>query len=387
MKKNPFYSLQTLDGVPFLLPFGQAVASQRSGVRLNSAGVLLWDLMDEAADRDGLAALYLARAEIGPAHRAEALSDMDAFLRELESLGIASLSPAAEGPVYGELAIGPLRVRLCGPADCFSHDFDSFLAAGKASEVPDLLVTVTETAPPGYAGAECLLHNGGLAVYRDRDAFALLFPGMPGVRIAVVSSDGSKACFHIRRIDDEAGMQRLREDLFHAIRHAFLFMAQGKGFFALHSASVLYRDRVWAFSAPSGTGKSTQAALWHDALGVPVLNGDLSLLSIQENRVIFHPMPWCGTSGVCENVTAPLGGVVLLRQGPENALSEPRAHGKRLLLSNRLISPVWTEEQLRMNLGFAGEASRHIAVWRYACTKEPEAVEVLRTAIDRRLAR
>ena len=35
-----------------------------------------------------------------------------------------------------------------------------------------------------------------------------------------------------------------------------------KGMFALHSASLLYLEKAWLFSGPSGMGKSTHTALW-----------------------------------------------------------------------------------------------------------------------------
>lgn len=42
------------------------------------------------------------------------------------------------------------------------------------------------------------------------------------------------------------------DNLFHAIRLFFLFIAQKKGLFAIHSASILYHDKAWLFSGHSG---------------------------------------------------------------------------------------------------------------------------------------
>lgn len=386
MNINPYYSLQTLDGAAYLLPFGQGVASMRRGMRLNDAAVLLWELMQTVPDRDSLAAAYLDRARIGPDDAAEALSDLDAFLRELEAVGILrpERGAADDAPLFGYLRVGPLTVELRGEAVFFSRGFDGYITRDDGGAPPDQSITVTQTMPPSFAGAVCVLENSELCVWRDEDRWYMLFPDMARIRLVVLSPDGSRARFHVVRGASGGGVadEALREELFHAARHAFLLMARRKGYFAMHAASILYRDAIWLFSAPSGTGKSTQAALWHDVCGTPVINGDLALLRVREDGADFFAMPWCGTSGLCENIRAPLGGVVLLRKGKENVIAEPPLHARQLAVNNRLISPVWTEEQLRGSLAFAAGLCRRVPVYRYACTKDRDAVAVLKAKLD-----
>ena len=67
-----------------------------------------------------------------------------------------------------------------------------------------------------------------------------------------------------------------QDSLFLAIRPVFLFLAQKKGMFVLHSASLLYLEKAWLFSGPSGMGKSTHTALWKKLFDTPFLNGDLN---------------------------------------------------------------------------------------------------------------
>lgn len=47
-----------------------------------------------------------------------------------------------------------------------------------------------------------------------------------------------------------------------------------KDSFILHSAYIRHRGRAILFSAPSGTGKSTQASLWAQYAGAEIINGD-----------------------------------------------------------------------------------------------------------------
>lgn len=89
----------------------------------------------------------------------------------------------------------------------------------------------------------------------------------------------------------------------------------------LHSASILTDKGAVLFSAPSGTGKSTQAALWQKYRGVKVLNGDRNILHRDENgtwRVLG--IPFCGTSGIYTNMDVPLRAIVRLEQAKTDVI-------------------------------------------------------------------
>ena len=87
-----------------------------------------------------------------------------------------------------------------------------------------------------------------------------------------------------------------------------------KDSFILHSAYIRHRGRAILFSAPSGTGKSTQASLWAQYAGAEIINGDRALLQKVQDCWMARGWPVCGTSGICQNADARLSAVVLLRQ-------------------------------------------------------------------------
>lgn len=57
-----------------------------------------------------------------------------------------------------------------------------------------------------------------------------------------------------------------------------------------HGAAILWRGRVWVFTANSGTGKTTQYMLWKLCFGseIKILNGDKPPAGIPRGR---HPRP------------------------------------------------------------------------------------------------
>ena len=95
------------------------------------------------------------------------------------------------------------------------------------------------------------------------------------------------------------------------------------GMLVLHSAYIVTpAGEAILFSGPSGIGKSTQAALWERFAGARTVNGDRALVRPVERTVggVFY----AGTSGICQNVTAPLRAVVLLGQAAENRVVRAR---------------------------------------------------------------
>lgn len=387
MKKNPFYSLQIISGTPQLLPFGQAVAAQMPGIQLDGCAAMLWSLMDQYPDIEELVSQAVSRMDISESERSDAESDIRQYIAGLTSLGILEdeqyLDNIAERvDPYALLQAGPMRVKLSGGPEFFHPDFKAFLLPADAGDETDQDVLVTEFMPPSHAGMDCLLQNSELEVYCGDGRFILRYPTMPDINACMLSGDGSRAVFYV----SSAGMRdQLQSELFHAIRHPVLYRAQMNGLYVLHSVSVLYRGLVWLFSAPAGTGKSTHADLWHELFDTPILNGDLAMISISDRGPVFHPAPWCGTSGIAVNETHPLGGVVFLKRGQNNSAAVLPQEARQLRLANRLISPVWTEEQLADNLAFAEAMSAQAGMWELSCTPEQEAAICMKAAIDRYL--
>lgn len=385
MKKNQYYSLQDISGTIHLLPFGQAVASHRPGAVLGGSAVQIWDMACLCRDTEELVSLALSRLDPDDPGRTGAEADIRQFIRDLKSLGILEeddpLQTAAEREKpYSVLQAGPMRVELRGDAGFFHPDFSSFLVPVEEGAAYDQIVTVTESLPPDHAGLTCLLHNSELEVYQGSDRIIMCFPSMPGIEACMLSPDGAEAVYYVRACGKSGSLQ---SDLFHAIRHAVLYRAGSLKLFVLHSASVLYKDRAWLFSAQAGTGKSTHAALWHEAFDAPVLNGDLAMLSLSDRGAVFHPLPWCGTSGTALNGTHPLGGIAFLKRGHENTVRILPPEERPLRIANRLISPVWTESRLIDNLDFAKAMSSAAMIWELSCTPEPEAAFCMKEAVDR----
>ena len=93
-----------------------------------------------------------------------------------------------------------------------------------------------------------------------------------------------------------------------------------KGGFFLHCSCLKYKEDAIIFTAPSGTGKSTHAALWRRHFGdeVTMINDDKPLVREKDGRFVIYGTPWNGKHGIGTNTSAPVKAVVFLSQAPEN---------------------------------------------------------------------
>ena len=90
--------------------------------------------------------------------------------------------------------------------------------------------------------------------------------------------------------------------------------------FILHSSYIVYKNQAILFTAPSGTGKSTQASLWEKYRGARIINGDRSLIVNKNGKYYATGLPICGSSKICFNEEYPIKAVVILDQGKENSI-------------------------------------------------------------------
>jgi hypothetical protein len=105
----------------------------------------------------------------------------------------------------------------------------------------------------------------------------------------------------------------------------------------MHAASVVKDGRALVFAGASGAGKTTIASLAPQ--GVQVLSDEVSYVRPAGDGYIAHGTPFAGElarSG--ENVSAPLAGIYLLRQGPGHRVDPvPAADAVRAILANVLF--------------------------------------------------
>lgn len=398
MRRNDCFTLCEIASVPYLLPFGQEIADLRRGIQINSTGIYLWELLKKERSMDELLALCAEHFEAAEEELPLLEKDLKQFLNLLKAYHMISeddtyhantdFSPvkySSENTIFFKetiyyLKMGGLTLKLSCPAEAFPNHFKAFFTsqAAQAHQEITILFHNPETASKG----EVILRSEELIVLDMGEQYVLFFPTMEKLCEARLAKDSSEAFFYCTPPNSSEAWEELQESLFHAIRFPFLYLAEKQHMMAIHSASLLYRGRAWLFSGHSGIGKSTHTNLWKALLNTPLINGDLNLLAIENHQPVIHGLPWCGTSEISDTNTYPLGGIILLKQATEDFTEKLSEDQKRLLISQRFISPIWTKEQLTEVLTFADNLAGDILICRLHCTKNNTAVTTIKQVID-----
>lgn len=154
------------------------------------------------------------------------------------------------------------------------------------------------------------------------------------------------------------------------------------GIWMLHASYILTDKGAILFSAPSGTGKSTQAALWQAHRGSRIINGDRAALYRDADGWMAGGLPWCGSSGITARIDAPLRAVVLLRQGETNLAEAPSVLMKlKSLLRETTVNP-WNRAMLARAQTDLLDMCAQVPVVKLTCRPDSGAVKALEAYLE-----
>ncbi len=234
-------------------------------------------------------------------------------------------------------------------------------------------VTVGDDMPQPPEGAA---HEATLYRWREGERFCLLqdygsryraFAARQGGLTEVRLSEGYRETTSDRVILESAGLFDLLADFGMLILHsAYIVTPQGQGLL---------------FSGPSGAGKSTQAELWRQYAGAQVINGDRSLVRPGDGTV--HGILYSGTSGICQNVSAPLRAIVLPVQGAENRVYPLRPKEAFMALVNQCAYYPWAADSAARMTELAAALIGAVPVYGLTCRKDEGAVRALEDYLRR----
>jgi hypothetical protein len=174
------------------------------------------------------------------------------------------------------------------------------------------------------------------------------------------------------------------------VANAFMFekMLLAHDSVMLHCALISTNEQLngVAFTAPSQTGKSTQARLWETHRGAETLNGDRAILRVIGGEVYAYGSPWAGSSAIYVNRRVKLSAIVALFQAKENT-AQTLSYSEALqyfLIGTSL--PVWDEDLLQTGLDTVEKVLSAVRLVKLGCTPDERAVVALEEFLFRRAA-
>lgn len=145
----------------------------------------------------------------------------------------------------------------------------------------------------------------------------------------------------------------------------------------LHCAWIRWNGRGILFTAPSGTGKSTQAQLWCDLMGAELINGDRAAIRIHNGHAFAFGVPMSGSSDVRRNETMPIEAIVYLSQAKDCRIERLRGVWAFRRLWEGCTVPTWDRGDVERITDIVGRIISQVPVFHLACTPDRRAVELL----------
>lgn len=145
----------------------------------------------------------------------------------------------------------------------------------------------------------------------------------------------------------------------------------------LHCSYIMYKNKAILFSAPSGTGKTTQAKLWEKNYYSPIINGDKCLLVKDENIWYAYGYPFHGSADECKNERYKIEAIVIVRQSPNDYIEEISLGHQISSLYSEITINNWNIDNINKAFDLITDLCTKITVIKQYCTMNNVAANTL----------
>ena len=152
--------------------------------------------------------------------------------------------------------------------------------------------------------------------------------------------------------------------------------------FILHSSFIKYNSKAILFSAPSGTGKSTQADLWNKYENAEIINGDRAGIRKIDNQWMAYGLPYAGSSRIFKNKSAKISNIIILKQGKQNKLKKLSPREAFIKIYSETTIHTWDSEFQENIINMITDLVQEIPVYLYECLPDKSAVDFLKSTIE-----
>lgn len=153
------------------------------------------------------------------------------------------------------------------------------------------------------------------------------------------------------------------------------------GGFIFHCSYIDWRGKAILFTAPSGTGKSTQAELWRELRGARIINGDRAAVRIADGTAMAEGIPYAGSSSHCLNRSLPVAAVVYLGQAPRTSIRRMRGYEAFARIWEGVSVNIWDRTDVSMVSDAVSRLASTVPVFHLPCTPDESAVSALELAL------
>jgi len=244
-------------------------------------------------------------------------------------------------------------------------------------------IQIINGALPNFICSEQLVDSSYMTVFKTNNGFNITYKQSPGILLNSINVSASHATIFTNSDYNTGCPVTFKEQLSLAIRDLFFTLCPDFGLLPVHSSSVIYRDKVFIFSAPSGTGKTTHTNLWLENTDAVIFNGDVCLLEVNGGKVMAHGIPWCGSSEQYKNASYELGKIFFLKRNPSSFVKDCSPFESIVSLASRSFASNWTREQVVTISNLATSISNINTAATLFCSPDKEALDAVLNYINK----
>jgi hypothetical protein len=145
----------------------------------------------------------------------------------------------------------------------------------------------------------------------------------------------------------------------------------------IHAAAIEWEGKGILFSAPSGTGKTTQANLWKRYRGAKILNADRPAIRVLDKEPYIYGTPWNGSSTKYKNHSVPLSAIIMLVQAKENSIRKLDRKEAISIMMPRCFLPYYDEDIMNLAIDNLENIIAATPVYLLQCRPDKEAMEMV----------
>lgn len=143
----------------------------------------------------------------------------------------------------------------------------------------------------------------------------------------------------------------------------------------LHSSCIAVDGIAYAFSADSGTGKSTHTSLWLKHFGdrAHMVNDDKPAIRIIDGKVYACGTPWSGKYDYSTPELVPLAGICFLERSEENHIKPAETSKAIYNIFAQTVRKIGTQRMEKL-LEVLDNLFKLVPIWDLGCNISDEAV-------------
>lgn len=248
-------------------------------------------------------------------------------------------------------------------------------------KIPDVVIEFCTWCGEISCEEDVLIYQGGYDVYKTPFGFAVGVgaseAGKPYLYMPIQENSRLQVCY-VK--ESEWWRFTYVSQIFRVI--AWERILNRNHVFLLHASFIEWNHRGILFTAPSGTGKSTQAELWEAYEGAEIINGDRAALSRMDGAWMAYGLPLAGSSHIYKNKCCQVNAVVVLRQGKKNCLYRLKPSEAFRKIYAETTVQYWDAEFQTILTDLLSDFVLRVPVYMLECIPEKSAVDLLKKELE-----